>query len=575
MPQSAREINFDTPVLKVSGLETKFDTSVMSNSLVVLIGDYLEARILQQLHYWTVKEYGIVLKGARWIYKPVRELLIEVLIGFTSWQIRKALSSLVGKELLFREHLFKEHHGHNFAPKNRTYYYSINYQKLQELANPENAESIENVRFVSHTKQICESSANPFCEKAKNYTDSTSIENNSKNKSHPTLPCVSVKEKTLNKKKDSLRTQIEHVLARPTKKKVNAVVPKAIEKEASSAINEKIVKENNLDDSVTKPKIQKTKPGTKPKRKNLAPWKDEGEFKRFYRALIAALPIVANSHSPQGLAQVIIRQLRSGIPHSYWDDFKAGLPIGSATKPEWEVEPGVPYPMFVEYLTEKIKKGNNTATDEQTRNEVFRLLNQPRQAKAFWSQFKRSLVNVSQQVERDLALGVSHPHTPVWTRERIEPSLEDAANAGQKIMGVNDSAGAAIEASSNSQLAAANQKENSLPPTLPDPVTTSDPWTDDVKLQLTMREMLSLKLGSRNLKGFVKKMPQVSPAEAIADERVNKKPKMNISRMSMAEINESLQDPILRKELMPQLWPSDYQLITDELGQIIAVERSS
>ena len=132
MPQ----ITCDTPVLKVPGLETKFDTSVMSNSLVVLIGDYLEARILQQLHYWTVKEYGIVLKGARWIYKPVRELLIEVLIGFTSWQIRKAISSLVGKGLLFREHLFKEHHGHNFAPKNRTYYYSINYQKPQNPKTP-------------------------------------------------------------------------------------------------------------------------------------------------------------------------------------------------------------------------------------------------------------------------------------------------------------------------------------------------------------------------------------------------------------------------------------------------------
>ena len=69
---------------------------------------------------------------------------------------------------------------------------------------------------------------------------------------------------------------------------------------------------------------------------------------------------MANARSPQGLAQVIIRQLRSGIPHSYWDDFAAGLPIGTTDKPEWEVEPGVPYPMFIEYLTEKIIRGNNT-----------------------------------------------------------------------------------------------------------------------------------------------------------------------------------------------------------------------
>ena len=106
--------------------------------------------------------------------------------------------------------------------------------------------------------------------------------------------------------------------------------------------------------------------------------------------MIQALPIVANARSPQGLAQVIIRQLRSGIPHTYWDDFAAGLPIGSSTKPEWEIEPGVPYPMFVEYLTEKIKRGNNTQSNEQARNEVFRILDQPRQATAFWGRSRIS-----------------------------------------------------------------------------------------------------------------------------------------------------------------------------------------
>lgn len=90
-----------------------------------------------------------------------------------------------------------------------------------------------------------------------------------------------------------------------------------------------------------------------------------------------------------------------------------------------------------------------------------------------------------------------------------------------------------------------------------------------------MTNIFSLQLGKRNLKGFVKKMPQVSIAESESEELAHRKSKLNISRMSMAEINESLQDPILRKELMPQLWSSDYELITDELGQIIGVERSS
>ena len=79
-------------------------------------------------------------------------------------------------------------------------------------------------------------------------------------------------------------------------------------------------------------------------------------------------------------------------------------------------------------------------------------------------------------------------------------------------------------------------------------------------------------MGERNLKGFVKQMPKVSPSEVDAESRAEAKPKTNISQMSVAEINNYLQEPILRREITPQLMRSDYELITDELGQIIAVE---
>ena len=79
-----------------------------------------------------------------------------------------------------------------------------------------------------------------------------------------------------------------------------------------------------------------------------------------------------------------------------------------------------------------------------------------------------------------------------------------------------------------------------------------------------MREMLAAK----RVKGFCQPMPKASQAEA----RRQKKPKANIAQMSLAEINEYLTDPILRAQLTPQLIGSDYELITDELGQIIAVK---
>ncbi|WP_144876442.1 hypothetical protein, partial [Hyella patelloides] len=508
---------FNTPVIKIDSLKNKFDTLVLSGSFITLIGDYIEALFLHQLHYWSFSEYGVVIDDTRWIYKPIREWKNEVFSFLTEWKIRKAIASLLEKGLIERKKLYVKHHEikHDnpyWNPKNQTYYYSVNYDKLQELidrvegkikaeARPAHgepsspsflAESTENVRIENFTKLSSEEFQDTkYCELSQNNTKNTSIENNSINKSHPHLPCVSnTKEKENSQEKNFSNPEVLQ------NKEINSYDSAVIEQDTNDGrVEEKINKNTStnktnvqepvqVEAAVLKPK-PKTPKGTKPnrKRRNEAPWETEGQFKRFYRALIQALPIVANARSAPGLAQVIIKQLRSGIPHTYWDDFAAGLPIGTSDKPEWEVEPGVPYPQFFEYLTEKIIKGNNTQTNEQARNEVFRILDKPRQAKAFWGQFKRSVVNISEQVERDRALGVSNPNTPVWTRERIEPSIEEAAAAGEKIMAVN---GATNLISPGERLKVKGKREQQEP-FLPTSTSldkseevspSSDPWSD-------------------------------------------------------------------------------------------------
>ena len=581
-------ISTNDPILRVEELQTKFDLGIVSNSLIKLLGSYLEARIVQQLHYWTVQQYGQVLNGLRWIYKPVREWLSETLIGFTSWQLRTAIASLIEKGILLREHLFKEHHGNNFAPKNRTYYYSLNYKGLEEFAQQyQFSESLENARFVSSTKQFCENSEKQFCESTQNNTKNTSTKNSSKDISLPTLPCERESQKPNNQDKQQLSNR-----SLVNQSQVNSANFQDLEPDTSSAhVDEKInqyisteLPEAQLEteelQKANKPSPKLKATLTKQKRENKAPWQDETEKSQFYRALIQALPIVANSHSPQGLAKTIIAQLKRGEEHSYWDDFQAGLPIGTSTQPEWEIEPGVPYPMFVEYLTEKIKRGDNSQSNEQARNEVFRILDRPRQAKAFWGEFKRSVVNVSRQVSRDRALGVSYPSTPVWTRERIEPSLSEAAAAGEMIAAVNGTAEAAMEAAHNPALESEKPIANSQP--VCNSELSSDPWMDEkgeeeeeeeTQSQPKMRELLTDVLGECNQSGVVKAMPKGSGAEVEAASRAGMKSTTAIRQMSIAEINDYLADPILRKELMPQLMRSDYEFVTNEYGDIIGVKR--
>ena len=596
-----RKITFGEPVLKIEGLETKFDVVPVSNSLAILIGDRDLATIVQQLSYWTLQGYGEVIDGVRWFYKPIAEWIEEVFPTFTPWKLGKMMKQLSDRGIIRREKLFTKHQIQScdrfwWQPKNQTYYYSLDTDKLQELAdNYKTVETTETSVFIKTqilSNEEIKDTKDFDC--AKDNTKNTSKENSSKDLSLPTLPCECEKEKNSNQKKQGFSNSVPQQI-----EEINSVDPEVTCQDTNEADVEQNVNKykctSNTSVQLDTEQLQKNKRSlpklkvtkTKQKRENKAPWQDEAEKSQFYRALIQALPIVANSHSPQGLAKTIIAQLKRGEEHTYWDDFAAGLPIGTSTKPEWEVEPGVPYPMFIEYLTEKIIRGNNTQTQEQARNEVFRILDKPRQAKAFWGQFKRSVVNVSEQVERDRALGVGSPNTPVWTRERIEPSVEEAAIAGQKIMAVSGNTQAVIESSQPSQLESAEcarrqalevasrepSGNNSVPvssPSSPQILSTEDPWIEDDKPKPSLREMLE----ARGVKGFCKPMPKVSQAEVEAEKRKQIKPKTNIATMSLTEINEYLKDLILRAQLTPQLFESDYELITDYLGQIIGVKLS-
>ena len=213
---------------------------------------------------------------------------------------------------------------------------------------------------------------------------------------------------------------------------------------------------------------------------------------------------------------------------------------------------------------------------------------------------------------------MSNPNTPVWTRERIEPSIEEAAAAGQKIMTViNGNPQAVIESGHpfpvlkrrglrvrTRHLRFPQMREMSVTvgqiPQLESedipsvPQSLPDLWSDEsqpksspkVNLQELLVKKLGETFGSRcrdRASRFIKQMPKVSPeeaeAEAKAESEAKQRQQMNrkthISQMSVAEINELLTDPITRKELMPQLWQSDYELITNEYGDIIGIRRSS
>ena len=88
-------IDFNSPVIIIPGYESKYDFAGASNSLVRIFDDYLEARIVQQFHFWLwLKKGGVILRGFKWIYKALIKLMNEAIVGFSEYQVRKAIANL-------------------------------------------------------------------------------------------------------------------------------------------------------------------------------------------------------------------------------------------------------------------------------------------------------------------------------------------------------------------------------------------------------------------------------------------------------------------------------------------------
>ena len=180
-----------SPVIQIESLKTKFDTTVVSNSLIALLDySYEEAILLQQLHYWSHSKYGVVIDGIRWIYKSVREWLVEVLAGMSEWKLRKTIASLLSKELIRREKLYVRHHEQEYQspwwnPKNQTYYYSIDYLELEKpIESSEGrlaSETTENIRFEDDTElSVEEIESTKYCGLSQNRSENTNYRKRTK-----------------------------------------------------------------------------------------------------------------------------------------------------------------------------------------------------------------------------------------------------------------------------------------------------------------------------------------------------------------------------------------------------------
>ena len=606
-------LDFGSSDFKIPGLESKFDFIGVPNSFVRCFEDELnrfETTVLYQLLRWhSWSNSGVVLREVKWIYKSVAEMIEDAFCGIKPGKLYRALNKLVQLEFLQKEQLHREHYGdvHACAAYNRRNYYSPIMDRVIECINNtlarQSSQTTETLGFSKIKNQVCQNKTTDFS-KQKNITHTTTTSTPSHTPPHtPPLGAgesnqakassskpkdsqdrqekgnpKTASQKTANSKPTPFADVVKRPVRVEQKINENVLVQKLVQNEDVpedvSNVPEAVQVEVVLPESPKKVKKDRTPKGTKPDRDfGLAPWKSLEQFQQFYRALVNKLPIVANSRSPQGLAHKIINQLKKGIPHSYWDDFVNGLPIGTSSQHEWEVEPGVAHPMFIEYLAEKLIKGNNSQTREQAIANALDIASSPKQAIFFWKECKISLGNALHEAERHRALGVKALPTPLWTKERPEPTLEEAAIAGTKIQQINSSTENALQAAHNRQIEGSTRQIEPSTHEKSNTTNESDPWLDEVKppskpkISDFASEDFKRKMGL----GEAEQIKSKSTKRYCQPDEWRREP-LRIEEMNLAEINKALLDPILRDELAPQLMLSDYEFITDEMGRILRIE---
>ena len=625
-------LDFGSPDFKIAGLESKFDFIGVPNSFVRCFEAELnrfEITVLYQLLRWhSWSNSGIVLRGVKWIYKSVAEMIKDAFCGIKPGKLYRALDKLVRLGFLQKEQLHREHFGdvHACAAYNRRNYYSPLLERVMgcivDRLTEESPQTLENLGFSITENQVCQNKKTDFL-KQENITHTTSTSKlpptppltppGGSQESEPTLTNPlsqsqgDTKEQVQANLSSPCQNEIESqpipftdVVARPpcVEQKVNkdkivqklvlneveadAEVTLAEESDATTAVSESTVTEVNAPISSSMsvapqkhPRARrKTPKGTKPSFDGgLAPWTSLEQFRSFYRALIASPYVRRMAKNLEALVNRIVAELKQGVPHPFWDDFIAGRPIGSSTRQEWQMPDGSPHPDFIEYLAEKLIKGNNTQTREIAIAEALRIAKDPETARFFWKECKVSLVNAKARTERERALGVSNPVTPTWTHERVEPTIEEAAAASMEIKGINQQTTMAIEAaiSSQAQLESASQQKSIAPPD-PQPaeasaITYADPWLDErPQRKKSIRETYA------ELHGGMDKIPQVLQPKKVRGRQTNSSSSLDLNDLDLAQINKALADPVLNADLMPQIMKSDYRVITDELGRITGVK---
>lgn len=136
--------------------------------------------------------------------------------------------------------------------------------------------------------------------------------------------------------------------------------------------------------------------------------------------------------SPVAWAYAIVKNLNTDKPCTYWEEFKAGIPLGTSEQREWEITPGVACAIATQCLEQDYLARPGTTPQEAARK-TAQTIARPNEMAAVWESIKSQVMFRRSEWERQSELGVQSPVIDSWMVPRQPMTVEKVAIALQEI----------------------------------------------------------------------------------------------------------------------------------------------
>ncbi|MEG4149471.1 hypothetical protein, partial [Microcoleus sp. Pol12B5] len=136
--------------------------------------------------------------------------------------------------------------------------------------------------------------------------------------------------------------------------------------------------------------------------------------------------------SPVAWAFTIVKNLSTGKPCTYWEEFKSGIPLGTSDQREWEIAPGVACSIAIQCLQQDYLSRPGTTPQEAARK-AAQTIARPNEMAAVWESIKSQVMFRRSEWERQSELGVQSPVLDSWMVPKAAVSVEEVAIALQDI----------------------------------------------------------------------------------------------------------------------------------------------